>query len=398
MKKVIIFILSIIVFVSCSNETKVPETENYYSVAVNYHDRDLKQSSWDELKSTIRDTLIEFDDKTIKIGSFASYRKACDRGFELFADSLIPNFNVFYKDSILQNDYLPIYFVGKYLDRPGLYKTDLLKVNPELVWSKWGRKIMHLYRSNSRKNFFFTTSLHDALHGGFPLIMVSRLYRFSRTDEEISLVNNFGNVMNISGNWETDSSFANYYTVLDSMRTSKFIQFKYDYDISGTIANTTERVFELVEDGIPVPKFTNFNHVSPNHRYKIVTAKNDTSTVLNIIDELNGSYNFIDTLSGNMRDNDWNEVGDYLFLTEELSQDSTKLLIINLTEMKLMKKFIGIGEYNFMVIGNLLFFDSGFDEDAFITLYRYRKDETFAEIRVPGGCGLNNIPKAEKLF
>lgn len=397
MRNFISILLVIALFTSCSLFRSKKTIDNKFSVITNYISEEERDYKFEILSSSITDTLISYEDKSIIIGMFQNFRTASDRGFELFADAIIDNFEVIYEDTIFTHDYYDLYFIGEDLERAALFKTELLLPKPQLVWSKWGHGILELFRSEDRNKFFFTTALHKGIRGSFPLIMDTKLFFFIREQEHIKNINSFGNIMNITGNWE-DSTFITLYSTLDSMLTSTIYQRQFDYNVDGDLINTSERIFELVKDGIPVPKFSNINPVSYDLRYKLSPFKTDSSLVLNIIDELNGTKIFISELYGEIKENDWNSTNDFLFIVVHSNLDSSDLLVVNLREMKLVRQFSGPGEKNFIIVGNLLIFDDGYKENSRIIIYRYRKDKIYSEIKVAGGCGINNIPQANKIF
>jgi hypothetical protein len=355
--------------------------------------------AFEQLKNTIKDTIIAVKERSLKIGRFENYRTACDKGFELFADKLIPNFEVIYKDSVIKNDYNPLYFVGYDLGRAALYKTDILEIKPQLIWSRWGREIMQLHRSQNRDNFFFTTSLTEDIRGNFPLVMDARLFNFNRSLEKVSLVKYFGSGMYLSGGWENDTTFTAFFTLLDSVLTSNIIQKQFKFNLDGELKDSSIKKYDLLEDGIPIPTFKYINPVSPNLRYKILIDNSDSTSTLNIIDELNGTYNSISAIDGRLEENRWNEESEYLFAKFRVNGevDSTVLYVVNLKEMKLSMQFNGKGEKNFFIIGNLLVFDNDIMEQSYITLYRYKKNQIFSVVKISGGCGVNNLPGLSKL-
>lgn len=376
----------------------------------NYNKRSLKDSFFiqltferedeltavkERLQNNISDTILTVNDNKLLIGTFNSYRIASDRGFELFADNMIDEFKIFHNDSTLSHDYIDFYFVGNDLGRPALYKTSLTDVQPKLVWSKWGREIIKLSPHKLREEYFFTTCLTKGIRGSFPYVWDARLYRVSSGEDNIRLLQKLGKGLTLQSKWESDSAFSAYFTILDSVVTSTVIQKKYNYSITGEAIDTTEQIYELVSDGIPFVKYSQIETISPDHRYKLKINNEDTLRHINILDELNGSIHRITELEGEIKSSKWNEVGDYLFITEDFDtpKDSTSLLIIDMRDQILQKKISGYGEKNFVIVGNLLLYDDEFDENSSITMYRYRKDEIYATIKIPGGCGIYGIPQ-----
>ena len=78
-------------------------------------------------------------------------------------------------------------------------------------------------------------------------------------------------------------------------------QHQIDFNSRGEVIDSTERIFELIKDGIPIPNFSDINPVSPDLRYKISTIKTDSTLQLNIIDELNGTNNIVTNLIGDIK-------------------------------------------------------------------------------------------------
>ncbi len=403
MKNISFLIVILLLTSACSNSEKkvlLKKESKYYSVQLNFDSEDNLLKTKEELEQAVKDTLITSSDKSLLIGQFETFNDASDKGFELFADSLISEYLIHYSDTVLNNDYDEFYFIGIDLGRPALYKTSLFDIKPKLVWSKWGREIIKLSRSENRNNFYFTTCLTKGIRGSFPYVWNARLYQFQRVEETINFIQKFGKGVNFSSHWEDDSTFAVYFTILDSLLTSTFIQKVYTYNTVGEPRDTTEKVFELIKDGIPLPRFSQIEPFSPDHRYKIKVLKQDSIKTLNIIDELDASINLIDTLNGDLIETRWNDTSDFLFVTTRntSASDSTNLLIIRLEDVSLIKKIEGVGEKNFVVIGNLLIYDNNFEKESFITFYRYKKNEEYAVIKIPGGCGIGNIPERNLLY
>lgn len=246
-----------VLFIGCSNDkTEINKKSLYDSFFVQLTLENLSDliAAKETLTQAIGDTIFTIDDNHLLIGMFDSFRAASDRGFELHADNLIDEFEIFHNDSILNHDYYDLFFVGNDLGRPALYRTSLMEVKPNLIWSKWGREIIKLSPAKSRDNYFFTTCLTKGIRGSFPYIWDARLYNFDSKGEDIQLVQEFGRGLTLHSNWESDSTFTTYFTILDSLITSTVIQKIYSYSYAGDRIDTTEQIYELVSDGIPFPK------------------------------------------------------------------------------------------------------------------------------------------------
>lgn len=389
--------ISFLIFtvLSCTDSKTETDTvlEHQFSVYLTFeNDTDL-ENKYDELNAILHDTLVVKNKRTLLVGQFNNFRRASDKGFELYADGLIKEFKVFYKDSTYSHDYTSFYFVGHDLGRPALYFSELMNVKPQLTWSKWGREIINLHRSPNREHYFFTTCLVSGISGNFPYIRDARLYSI-QTESNVELINIFGDGLNLTTGWESNSEFVTYFSKIDSLITSTIMQSVIRYNEIGESIDTSEQIFELVEDGIPVPRFSTIEQTSPNLRYKISTQSNDSVNVLNIVDEIDGSVNQITQFEGDIKEAKWNQASDFLFLRidSKSQSDSTKLMSIDLKNLVVKDEFFSLGLMNFITIGNLLIYDKNFSSDSYITLYRYRVNKVYDTIKIPGGCGVDNLP------
>lgn len=402
MKKILLLIL---IFTACTADKSEYSgiNEKYYSVRIASKDEKTSQDLIHKLSRSIADTVFNFekDKKYItQIGFYESVEEAADKGFELYADSLIDEYNIYHKDSLLENPYNDFYFVGRYLDRPSLYKLNLLSKKVDLEWSKWGRKIIEINRASDNKIIFIPAALSWGRRAGFPYITNMRLYFFNDTTKNVNFVRKFGNGLGVHSAWENDTTFALYFTVLDSFATSTVYQKKYEYDRKGRLTAQSDKKFDLLSDGIQFPDITTLNPVSLNLTYRYdLTAKDSIYTLVleNIID---GSETEICSTRGQIITSKWTEDESFLFLrTSNIeNSNSTDLLVVRTKENKLINKFNGVGEKNFVIRGNLLIFDDGFDKSSHIIFYRYKKNKIYHRIRLSGGCGVRSIPSRERIF
>jgi hypothetical protein len=66
-------------------------------------------------------------------------------------------------------------------------------------------------------------------------------------------------------------------------------------------------------------------------------------------------------------------------------------MIINTDEKIVKRTFRGPIFKNLLLQGNLLFFDQQFEGISQITIYDFVTDIIFDEIRIAGGCGINDL-------
>jgi len=99
----------------------------------------------------------------------------------------------------------------------------------------------------------------------------------------------------------------------------------------------------------------------------------------------------------------WSEDENFLFFSTidispgnatlyDNSPSTAKLFIFSLVNRNLIKTFEGGGIKNFVLDGDILLFDDGFNDKSRIFIYNFQTDQMIDTIKISGGCGLKNIP------
>lgn len=400
----LIFIILLITACTQQQPKKIkPVAAREYSIKIFLNDSSSAHVLKDTLRTMYKDTVISFiqDGKFVtQLGFYASGTEAANRGFELFADSLIESYRIYKSDSLIDNPYGDFYFVGQYQDHPSLYRINLFSKKVFLVWNKWGRKIIKIDRSPENSAVYLTTALTWGIKAGFPSITNLRLYLKEKDGNKVKFINKFGNGLAANSTWENDSTFAFYFTALDSMTTSTVYEKKHEYNDAGKLINRSDKDFDLVKDGIQIPNLTEISAVSPGLSYTFSLAEEDSSGILTLENNIDGTEVRVCSTYTRIIDAEWTLDESYLFLTTQniSNRDSTDLMIVSTKDAKLVNKFRGEGEKSFIVRGNLLIFDDGFGKASDIIFYRYKKNQIYYRFQITGGCGIKHIPSREILF
>ncbi len=232
------------------------------------------------LAENVADTVFSKEIKSkqhsIFIGKFSTNFGAGERAFKLFRDSLIGSYKIVKNDSVVFDLYSNVPFVAKYEGRPSVYNYNLVKNKSGTIWSRWGRKVINLNMSDDFKNSFISTALGIGWRAGFPYILDARVYMYDRLADKVKEIFFLGQGLQLYTYWDTPDTFKINFTILDSLRTSVLIQKIVAFSSEGDKYYETERQFNLLRDGFPLPPKMNPVLNSPDQRYLLKIYQNDS--------------------------------------------------------------------------------------------------------------------------
>lgn len=357
----------------------------------------------DNLSLHTKDSVYLFDaGKTIsvRIGKFLSPFDAGYAAFNLLMDSVITGYKIFRGKEEVNDTYSEVVVVGKYLnDRPALYSFDLKTKKYKLLWSKWGKKIVSFINTPDASGAYFITVLSIVGKGTFPSVRDARLFFLDREDNSVRQLEKFGKGAQIFSDLKRDSIFEFSFSNIDTVSPSIINQRIVKYDLRGEKLGERASKFDLFTDGFPLPPPTLLKLKSPADNNGVEFGDLEGSTGIFIRDK-DGRRHYITTTDDSVKYFDWTRDGNFLFIITEPSdtvgmgegQLINAVFIINATEKKLVNVFVGEWITYFALHGRFLLFDEGFDENATIIFYDYLNNTIYHKLKIPGGCGVKNIP------
>lgn len=364
-----------------------------------YEEADLFKSKidfklWDKLK--IKTT----EEKYFLIyGNYSSSFEAGKKGFELFSEQLINNYKILYNEKYVFDEFSNVLFIARYQGRPSVYNYNMITKQSKLFWSRWGRKVVTLNHSRDRSHAFFVTALGFGKQGSFPYIRDVRVYRFTTLTEQVEELDELDDGLQVYTYWDNKDTFKVNITKPDSIRSDLLVQEIYSYLYNGKSDKVNKRYFNLAKDGFPKPPVIQ-PRMTSNSNYKLIRlAKLDSETYIYLKDLKNASESMICNFKGNLYNTLWSNDDKYLFLiTREESSKANlisrqELMIIDTEQKKLLKTFHGNFFQNILINGNFLFYENIKDGEAVISVYDIKNDDIYHVIKIPGGCGLNNLNK-----
>ncbi|MCF8240417.1 MAG: hypothetical protein K9J16_03455 [Melioribacteraceae bacterium] len=410
-------IIFVTVLVSCEKEiikpretiVKYDQKEDFKILAYTSDNENDASKELQRLKRLTGDSVtINYSNKNKKhlvyIGYFENSFEAGKRGFDLFLDSLITEYKIYKNDSLVFDEFSNFNFIGKDRNRPAIYNYNLITKKAEVLWSRWGRKIISANFTEDRNNMLFVTALLYDIEGGFPLIRNVRIYRFDRLRNTVRRIDKLGKANQIYTLWENKRELKVYFNFLDSVSTSTVVQQIHKYDIDSGKTGMEEKIFELVTQGFPPPPVKSIDFIAPDSSYNFGVKQSGDSLLYYLLADYEKIQTPFYKSQGSLINLKWSRDSKYLVFTEKIDivNDTNKhfnkrLVIVDVPDREVIRIFEKDGILNFDIHGDLLLFDAGYNENAKIIVYNYIKDSVYSEIKIEGGCGLYNIPSAENL-
>lgn len=398
--KIILLFFASVLILSCNEIKLEEEASDKYSINLGefktYEDADIFKSKLD--LQLWRDLKIEQADQNRFLLLYGNYSSAFDAGknaFVLLSDSLINNYKVVKNLANINDPYSNVLFIAKYQSRPSVYSYNVLKKKSKLIWSRWGRKVLSINHSDDRSSVFILTALGYGKQGGFPYVRDVRLYIYNSEKDQIDEIEEFSNGLQIYSYWENSDTFKVNFTKPDSIHTEKIVQTIFSFDKTGKKTKSVNREFLLTRDGFPKPPLQKLQLFSPAGTYQVRITEDDNKKSIYLRDQKKRAELMIIETEEDIKKLRWSPDEKYIFfiLIEKNKPNIVKneLMIINTDEKIVKRTFRGPIFKNLLLQGNLLFFDQQFEGISQITIYDFVTDIIFDEIRIAGGCGINDL-------
>ena len=332
---------------------------------------------------------------------YGSYNSSFDAGlaaFELYRKSLIVNHKLFIKGNYVYDDFNNLLFVARYQGRPSIYEYNMISKKSKLFWSRWGRKVITLNHSDDRSLVFFVTALGYGKQGSFPYVRDARVYKFFPSAELVDEIEELGTGLQLYTYWDIKDTFKVNFTKPDSVNSDLLIQEIIPYGVQGKLSPVIYRRFSISKDGFPKPPSIQPKLISNSLKKVLRLSQHDWQTYFYIRNLSDGSENLIGKFKGYLYDLRWSNDDKYLFLitreqvkNKNVIKNQHELMIIDTDQKKLTQTFHGPFFQNLLVHGNFLFFDSRSSGESIITIYDFMNGDIYDEIKIAGGCGINNL-------
>ncbi len=293
-------------------------------------------------------------------------------------------------------DFNELYFVGIYNGLPSIYRYDNKTGKAKIFWSGSDERVIDLLVSEDRQTAFFITKKKQRLKSSQPAIERGQLYRIDLISKKVQQIAHLDEGIQIIAFWNDNDRFTLVINSIDKTIASYINKNTQVYNRFGKLLSDNNEIFDLTKDGYPVTKLPQPKYTSPNKMFNIV-EKNDSI----FIQQKNVKTLFKTEFTGKViKQIGWADNNKHLILLlmdiakpDELSKTkiSSTLIVFDLKQKKTAVSFNGIGYKRFVLIGDLLIFDNGFGRDSYIEMFSLSSLKDKQNIKISGGCGLNNI-------
>jgi hypothetical protein len=273
-----------------------------------------------------------------------------------------------------------------------------------LVWSRWGKPILKLFRQKKTGNIYFTVAQKLSRSGGFASIRRAQLYLFDAGNLTVRKIAYYGNGMQLKAGWISPNLFNAQFLLLDSLTNANIIKQSYDYDASGNLLDTLVEKIDLTSLTVKEEK-PELVFGSESKKFSIKFREAEDSVIASVVDFRKGLKVDIFKFKGKILSTLWSDNENYflmnavdsLFLEADSAMKSVKnLFVVNLRNHKLLTTISGdLDEY--MLRGNILIYDQWIEGEKTISLYDLMKQKEIIALRFEGGCGINSILNLNKL-
>jgi hypothetical protein len=348
--------------------------------------------------------VIERVSKNVYDVVFGKYSNTYDAGraaFNLFADSLIANYDIMLDGKETVDTYTNLLFVSRDEERTSVYSFNLVNKKITQVWGDWGEDVVSMEQSPDKNICFFLTVNGYGKKSSMSYLNDARLYNFNREQDRIKMVEYLRSGIQYYSYWNAKNRFMTSFTSLDSSNNQNVNQSIAVYDTAGGRVQYIQKKFNLLKDGFPNPPKRKLDYTSTMNKY-IVFGKEGKEKEKEIYIKrtyTEEGYLIVKT-KGDLSDIAWSNDDKYLFFiysdVKEIPKKKPKterfLIIYDADSKKIIRKFDS-KDFRFLsVFGRLLAIENGSGADSEIMLYDYLKDDIFQDLSINGGCAIKNLP------
>jgi len=286
-----------------------------------------------------------------------------------------------------------LFFVGKAGRETGLYEYNFNENKYKLFWSVPKETVVQLSYSDNLEYAFFITVKKLGTKRGVSFIRDIKLYRLDLQNSSVELTREIGDAVQLFADW-IDKNYKIQFTRFDMKIASRINKINQIYSPFGKLIKEDIGIFDFIKDGYPQFEIRRSSLISPSGNFEITQTAD--SVFLNIAG-VEGKL-FIDSTSSKINKVKWNSDESFVFFTANPSNENKlkkippTIYVYDVVNQKIVKKWEGEYKMNFIIVNELLIFDTSFNNRSAIGVYDFKKNEDINIIRIKGGCGTVNIP------
>lgn len=288
-----------------------------------------------------------------------------------------------------------LFFVAKNSGIPAIYFYDHLSGKSKPFWTLQDEKVISLLIAPDYRSGYFITKRKQRLKSSQPAIEKGKLYRINIDEKKVEFITHLEDGIQIIPYWIDNDRFALVINSIDKTIASYINKNTQVYNRFGKLLSDNTEVFDITKDGYPITRFPELKFNSDNGLFSVI-EKNDSIQV-----RVNKSKGIIKTrfTKKEILKIAWAENNRHLIMLLEENKQSNKeksdlkrtLVIFDLKAKKTVKSFVSTAAKYFVLIGDFLIFENGFERDSLIEIFNLNQLSNFKTIKINGGCGLRYI-------
>ncbi len=393
-------------FTACGNPKNGFEDLNTYSIKIGeFPDINNAKDFRIKLDRSIADSarIEKFSDMLYEVllGKYKNSFGAGKNAYKLSSNGLIRSYSIMKGRHETLDEFRNILFVAHYLGRPSVFSIDISSMQTELIWSSQNESVISLNISADRNSAFVTTAKSYGMRSNLPFIHGVRVLQLKRESNEMSRLKDIGNCAQLYTYWENRDTFKVNVTSIDTIDSRIIYQNIFHFDLSGELNKVSERKFNLISEGFPMPPNREPEYISPNNRFQFRQISSDGGYDFYLKDVQERSDVLIASGKRKILDARWSDDGNYLFIvtvnsvlpdSPKKAQPTGELIVINTLQKRLIANFNRFRYDNLLVQGNFLIFDERLNNLSRINIFDFVRNKIYYTLAIPGGCGLVGPP------
>lgn len=285
------------------------------------------------------------------------------------------------------------FFVGKTGRETGLYKYNLNDNKYKLFWTVPKEIVVQLSYSDNLKYAFFITARKLGTKRGVSFIRDIKLYRLDLQNSSVELIREIGDAVQLFADW-LDDNYKIQFTRFDMKIASHIKKINQIYSPFGKLIKEDIEIFDFIKDGYPQFEIRRGSLISPSGNFGITQT---ADSIFLSISGVEGKV-FIDSTGSKINQVKWNSDESFVFFTTNLISENklkkmpSTIYVYDVVNQKIVRKWEGEYKMNFIIVNELLIFDTSFNNRSAIGVYDYKNNKDVNIIKIRGSSGLFYIP------
>ncbi|MGE5680940.1 MAG: hypothetical protein ACM34K_08685 [Bacillota bacterium] len=336
----------------------------------------------------------------VEITGFRNSFSAGMQAYKLFTKGILKDYTLRADNQTVYDQFANLFFVGRQNAQSSVYKYNIKSGRTELFWSNSKEMVVDLSLPKDEGSAFFITASEFGRKTIFPYINNVRLYRINLITLKVEKLKELGNGIQLFSSWTNDNTYRVLLNVFDKRKSTFVVQTRLYFNAYGNLVKNEKVTYDIVKEKYPVPAPVYNDIASTDKKYKFVISNLNDQNIFSLVDNKMSRKDIYSTTQ-TLNSAEWWDNGKYLIFStydpgfkrnSKKGNATSGLFVYSAKDNKILSSWYGGGYKNFLLRGDLLFFDDGFNNNSKIIIYNLKDNKAISPIIMRGGCGIRNIP------